>query len=101
MGNKYCHSTEQIKKELERVEPDLYRRAGGVVKEMTLSEGKWIKGVVAVLGRAEAENLRDIIFQQYRGLEDPQRRRWSSLRSHLVRCQYYKFDFISLTLIRR
>ena len=95
------HLRRQFKKELERVEPDLYRRAGGVVKEMTLSEGKWIKGVVAVLGRAEAENLRDIIFQQYRGLEDPQRRRWSSLRSHLVRCQYYKFDFISLTLIRR
>ena len=50
---------------------------------MALSEMKWVNEVVSVLGRAEAEHLRDIIFQQYRGHEDPLRRRWSSLCSHL------------------
>ena len=78
------HLRQKFKEELERVEPGLWRRAGGVMKGMTLSEGKWVKEVVSVLGRTEAEHLRDIIFQQYRGHEDPQRRRWSSLRSHLV-----------------
>ena len=83
------HLRHQFKEELERVEPGLWERAGGVVKDMNLSEGKWIKEVVAVLGRAEAEHLRDIIFQQYRGHEDPERRQWSSLRSHLVGKQYF------------
>ena len=89
------HLRHQFKEELERVEPGLWRRAGGVPKSMTLSEGKWIKGVLAVLGRAEAEHLRDIIFQQYRGLEDPQRRQWSSLRSHLVGRQHFESGLIS------
>ena len=81
------HLRHQFKEELGRVDPDLWMKAGGVVRGMNLSEGKWIKEVVAVLGRAEAEHLRDIILQQYRGHEDPERRQWSSLRSHLVREQ--------------
>ena len=50
---------------------------------MALSEMKWVYEVVSVLGRGEAEHLREVIFEQYRGHEDPLRRRWSSLFSHL------------------
>ena len=89
------HLRHQFKEELRRVDPGLWRRAGGVVKGMNLSEGKWIKEVVAVLGRAEAEHLRDIIFQHYRGHEDPERRQWSSLRSHLVGRQHFESGLIS------
>ena len=77
------HLRKQFQEELERVDPGLWERAGGGEKGMALSEMKWVNEVVSVLGRAEAEQLRDIIFQQYRGHEDPLRRRWSSLFSHL------------------
>ena len=50
---------------------------------MALSEMKWVNEVVSVLGRGEGEHLRQVIFEQYRGHEDPLRRRWSSLFSHL------------------
>ena len=79
------HLRKQFRRELERVEPDLWSRAGGVQKGMALSQGKWIREIISVLGRAEAEQLREVIFQQYRGLEDIGRRQWSSLQSHLVR----------------
>ena len=77
------HLRKQFEQELERVAPGLWERAGGGDKQMCLSEMKWVYEVVAVLGRGESEHLRDIIFQQYRGHEDPLRRRWSSLFSHL------------------
>ena len=77
------HLRKQFEEELERVEPGLWTKAGGGEKAVALSEMKWVYQVVAVLGREEAEHLREVIFQQYRGLEDIQRRQWSSLRSHL------------------
>ena len=57
-------------------------------------EMKWIKEIISVLGRAEADHLRDIIFQQYRGHEDLERRQWSGLQSHLVNisCMLISFD---------
>ena len=81
----HLHLRKQFRDELERVEPGLWQRAGGAPKGMALSEMKWVYAVVAVLGRAESEHLRDVIMQQYRGNEDTQRRRWCSLFSHLVR----------------
>ena len=40
---------------------------------MALSEMKWVNEVVSVLGRGEGEHLRQVIFEQYRGHEDPLR----------------------------
>ena len=77
------HLRKQFQEELERVAPGLWKRAGGGEKGMALSEMKWVYEVVSVLGRGEAEHLRNVLFQQYRGHEDPLRRRWSSLCSHL------------------
>ena len=77
------HLRKQFQDELERVAPGLWERAGAAEKGMALSEMKWVNEVVSVLGRAEAEELCNVLFQQYRGHEDPLRRRWSSLRSHL------------------
>ena len=77
------HLRKKFQEELERVAPSLWERAGGGEKLMSLSEMRWVYEVVSVLGRAEADYLRDIILQQYRGHEDPLRRRWSSLFSHL------------------
>ena len=57
--------------------------AKGSTKESGLSEMKWVNDVVMVLGNSEAGHLRDVVYQQYRGHEDIERRRWSSLRSHL------------------
>ena len=76
------HLRKQFEEELERVAPGLWERAGRVEKQMCLSEMRWVNEVVAVLGRGEAEHLREVIFQQYRRHEDPLRRRWSSLFSH-------------------
>ena len=77
------HLRKQFQEELERVAPGLWERAGGGQRGMALSEMKWVNEVVSVLGRAEGEHLRLVIYQQYRGHEDPLRRRWSSLFSHL------------------
>ena len=44
----------------------------------------WIKEVLRVLGQMDAENLRDLVFQQYRGDENPAKRQWSGLRSHVL-----------------
>ena len=92
------HLRKQFRRELERVEPDLWSRAGGVQKGMALSQGKWIREIISVLGRAEAEQLREVIYQQYRGLEDIGRRQWSSLQSHLVRNIMY---FICILIFLR
>ena len=88
------HLRNQFKEELERVAPDLWNKAGGAEKGIALSEMKWIKEIISVLGRAEADHLRDIIFQQYRGHEDLERRQWSGLQSHLVNisCMLISFD---------
>ena len=77
------HLRKQFQEELERVAPGLWDTAGGPVREMALSEMKWVNEVVSVLGRGEGEQLRQVIFEQYRGHEDPLRRRWSSLLSHV------------------
>ena len=39
--------------------------------------------MIKILGRHDAQVLRDIIFNQYRGEEDPMKRQWSGLLSHL------------------
>ena len=85
----------QFKEELERVAPDLWNKAKGAEKGIALSEMKWVKEVISVLGRAEADHLRDIIFQQYRGHEDIERRQWSGLQSHLVNISFMLISFIS------
>ena len=36
------------------------------------------------MGRADADILRDVIFQQYRGDENPSKRQWSGVQSHLA-----------------
>ena len=75
----------ELREELERVEPELWDRAGklGANKEMGLTEMAWIEEVLIVLGRSEADRLREIIFEQYRGDELTSRRQWSGLLSHL------------------
>ena len=79
------HLKEQFKEELDRVFPDLWTMAGKGQKSKgtQLSEGAWIQEVIKILGRQDAEVLRDIIYQQYRGEEDPMKRQWSGLLSHL------------------
>ena len=51
--------------------------------EIKLSEGAWIEEVITVLGREDAQGLREVIHQQYRGEEDPMKRTWSGLLSHI------------------
>ena len=77
------HLRKQFRKELSHLHPGLWNMAKGSTKESGLSEMKWVNDVVMVLGNSEAGHLRDVVYQQYRGHEDIERRRWSSLRSHL------------------
>ena len=79
------HLKEQFKEELDRVFPGLAVMAGKGKKSsrMQLSEGAWVEEVIKILGRQDALVLRDVIYQQYRGEEDPMKRRWSGLLSHL------------------
>ena len=52
----HVHLRNQFHRELDRVEPGLWGRAGsrGEGREMAVSEAKWIKEVLAVLGREDA-----------------------------------------------
>ena len=79
------HLRFEFREELERVEPGLWNRAGkrGLQKAMGLSEMAWILDVVQVLGRMEAERLREVILEQYRGAEPISKRQWSGIMSHL------------------
>ena len=79
------HLKLEFREELERVEPGLWRRAGkrGLQKAMGLSEMAWIQDVVRVLGRKEAERLREVILEQYGGAEPISKRQWSGIMSHL------------------
>ena len=79
------HLKFEFREELERVEPGLWNRAGkrGPEKAMGLSEMAWIQEVVRVLGRQEAERLREVILEQYRGAEPISKRQWSGIMSHL------------------
>ena len=79
------HLKEQFKEELERTFPGLWGMAGKgkSSSRMQLSEGAWVEEVIKILGRHDAQVLRDIIFNQYRGEEDPMKRQWSGLLSHL------------------
>ena len=79
------HLKEQFKEELERTFPGLWAMAGKGKNSsrMQLSEGAWVEEVIKILGRDDAQVLRDIIFIQYRGEEDPMKRQWSGLLSHL------------------
>ena len=63
--------------------PGLWKKAGSRVGAGT-TEMAWIKEVLRVLGRMDADNLRDTIYQQYRGDEDPAKRQWNGLRSHVL-----------------
>ena len=77
------HLKEQFKEELEGVYPGLWAMAVKGKSEMKLSEGAWIEEVITVLGREDAQVLREVIHQQYRGEEDPMKRTWSGLLSHI------------------
>ena len=76
---------DQFKEELDRVYPDLRARAikDGKSSRVRLTEWAWIKEVITVLGRQDAEVLRDVILQQYQGEPDPMKRQWSGLLSHI------------------
>ena len=50
---------------------------------MAVPEAKWMKEVLTILGREDAEELRNVIFEQYRGMEHVEQRQWSGLFSHL------------------
>ena len=63
--------------------PGLWERAGSRAVAGT-TEMAWIKEVLSVLGRMDADSLRDTIYQQYRGDENPAKRQWSGLRSHVL-----------------
>ena len=73
----------QFREELERVSPGLWKRAGSRAGA-GITEMAWVKEVLIVLGRMDADNLRDTVFQQYRGDENPAKRQWSGLRSHVL-----------------
>ena len=73
----------QFREELERVSPGLWERAGSRAVAGT-TEMAWIKEVLIILGRMDADSLRDTIYQQYRGDENPAKRQWSGLRSHVL-----------------
>ena len=79
------HLKEQFKNELERTFPGLWAMAGKGKNSsrMQLSEGAWVEEVIKILGRDDAQVLRDVIYQQYSGEEDPMKRQWSGLLSHL------------------
>ena len=79
------HLKLEFREELERVEPGLWTRAGrrGLQKALGLSEMAWIQDVVRVLGRKEAERLREVILEQYGGAEPISKRQWSGIMSHL------------------
>ena len=79
------HLKEQFKEELDRAFPGLWAMAGKGKKSSTtqLSGWAWIQEVLKILGRHDAEVLRDVIYQQYRGEEDPMKRKWSGLLSHI------------------
>ena len=37
-----------------------------------------------MLGKEDAEQLCEVVFEQYRGDENPAKRQWSGLRSHVT-----------------
>ena len=79
------HLKVKFKVELARVYPGLWAMAGKGKKSSTiqLSEWAWIQEVIKILGRQDAEVLRDVIYQQYQGEEHPMKRKWSGLLSHI------------------
>ena len=81
----HLHLRNRFHRELDRIEPGLWGRAGsrGAGREMAVPEAKWMKEVLTILGREDAEELRNVIFEQYRGMEHVEQRQWSGLFSHL------------------
>ena len=77
------HLRNQFQKELTRLSPGLWERAGAG-GGLGLSEMAWLKEFLLILGRMDANILRDIIFKQYRGDENLAKRQWSGLQSHLA-----------------
>ena len=60
----------------------LWQRAG--TRGDGLTEMAWIKQLLNVLGKEDAEQLCEVVFEQYRGDENPAKRQWSGLRSHVT-----------------
>ena len=78
------HLRNMFRRELKFLQPGHAQRAGTHLnKETGLSEWKWIDKVIDVLGREDAENLCNIIVEQYRGDENPAKRQWSGMCTHI------------------
>ena len=77
------HLRHQFRRELELVEPGLWDKVGQKIKELAVSEMKFVWEIVSVLGREDCENLRNIIIEQYRGLPNVEERLWSGMRTHM------------------
>lgn len=73
---------QRFREELEMVSPGLWQRAG--TRADGLTEMAWIKELLNVLGKEDAEQLCEVVFEQYRGDENPAKRQWSGLRSHVT-----------------
>ena len=63
--------------------PGLWERAG-TGRGVGLSEMAWVKEILQFVGRMDANILRDLVVQQYRGEENISKRQWSGLQSHLA-----------------
>ena len=85
------HIRKHFSMELETLYPGLWKRGGkkGCGRDGGLTEMVWVKKVITLLGHEDAENLRSLIFQQYRGEENPAKRRWSGARSHFYTINNY------------
>ena len=77
------HLRHQFQQELTRLSPGLWERAG-TGRGVGLSEMAWVKEILQFVGRMDANILRDLIVQQYRGEENISKRQWSGLQSHLA-----------------
>jgi hypothetical protein len=78
----HAHLRHKFQLELEHLDPGLWSKACSKARG-NISEMKWIYQIVKLLGQEDAENLRGLILDQYRGDENPAKRRWSGLRSHI------------------
>ena len=78
------HLRGQFRQHLELLLPGHASRAGTRGnKERGLSEWNWVEQVIGILGREDAESLHHMIKEQYRGDENPSKRQWSGMCSHL------------------
>lgn len=72
------HNRTRFRAELERHYPGLWKNA----TPKGLSSIKWVVEVISIIGLENAEELRNIVYNQYRGCENPAKRKWSGARSH-------------------